>query len=426
MKFLGRLFRLKKNALYEEAIQLYNNHEYGQAIEKFEEITKEGILLKSLHHRLSHFYLGQARLKLGILLFALGSFSKAVTEFEKAIEFNPDNIYIYEYLGVCYNNIGEFERAINAFKYFHDRKPNHLQASLNLAITYRNIKMWDKSISICKEILKKSPNYADVHFHLGHAYLGNGEASTAVLSFENALRINPRYRDARIRLGITLAYLGNLDAALSHISQMVDEFPEYADLHYFLGIVYACMDETPRAIDCFRWAIAINHSFKKARIKLGMILCKIGESSYALSEFEKARELDPKDGSLDVVIEHVRQLIRSYPDDFQKLPEIFEELFGDEGIIAQTILAFNENLVIVPSFTEMLSIIQSFPEEDTSLFESLISVVNNYIGQNPHHPDLHNTLGTLCVKAKRYDEGAEAFRKELEINPEYLEARVTC
>ena len=423
MKSLLRLFRYGKNEFYQEAIQLYNRHEYGQAIEKFEKITKEGTSPKGLHYRLSHFYLGQARLKLGILLFALGNFSKAVPELEEAIEFNPDNIDIYEYLGICYNNIGEFERAINAFEYFLDRKPNHLQSRLKLEITYHNIKMWDKAISICREILQKAPDYADVHFHLGLAYLGKGEASNAVLSFENALKISPRYRDARIRLGITLAYLGNVDAALSHIFQMVEAFPKYADLHYFLGIVYACRDEIPRAIDCFTQALEINPSFRNARIKFGMILCKIGKFRDALNEFEKAQELDPEDGSLKAVIELVRDLIRSYPDGFKKLPEIFEELFGDEGIIAQTIREFNEHLEIVPSFTEMLSIVKYFPEDDVSLFESLIPVINNYIKQNPDHPDLHNALGSLCVKAERYNEGAEAFRKALEINPEYLEAR---
>ncbi len=424
MKFLGQLFRLGKATLYEEAIHLYNSREYGRAIEKFEEITKKGFSSKSLHYRLSHFYLGQARFKLGILFFALGNFSKAVPVFEKAIEFDPDNIDIYEYLGVCFNNIGEFERAINAFEYFLDRKPDHLQSRLKLEITYHNIEMWDKAISICKEILQKVPNYADVHFSLGCAYLGSGEASKAVLSFKNALRINPQYRDARIKLGITLAYLGNLDAALSHISQMVDDFPEYADLSYFLGIVYAGRDEIPRAMDCFRQAIAINHSFREARIKLGMILCKVGKFSDALSEFEKAQELDPEDGTLDVVVERVRQVILSYPHEFQKYQDIFEELFGNEGMIAQTIREFNANLVIVPSLTEMLSIIKYFPEEDASLFEGLIPIINDHIRQNPHYPDLHNILGTMCVNAKRYDDGAEAFRKALEINPEYLEARL--
>jgi tetratricopeptide (TPR) repeat protein len=424
MRFLDCFFRLGKNILYEEAIQFYNNHEYARAIEKFEIITKEVHSQRGLHYRLSHFYLGQAHLKLGTLLFAAGSFSKAVPELKKAIEFNPDNIDIYEYLGVCYNNIGKFEKAINALECcFLEREANHLQSRLKLEITCHNIKMWEKAISIFKAILQKSPNYADVHFYLGLAYLGKGEAPKAVLSFKNALRINPLYRDARIKLGITFAFLGNLDAALSQISQMVEAFPKYPDLRYFLGIVYAGRDELPRAIDCFRHALEINPSFRNARIKLGMILCKIGKFSDALNEFEKAQELDPEDGKLNFLIERVRQIVLSYPQGFQKIPEIFNELFGDEGIIAQTIQEFNSHLELVPNFTEMLSIIEYFPEEDLSFFESLIPVINNYIEQNPHHPDLHNALGTLCVKAKRYDEGAEAFRAALDINPEYLEAR---
>jgi tetratricopeptide (TPR) repeat protein len=71
----------------------------------------------------------------------------------------------------------------------------------------------------------------------------------------------------------------------------------------------------------------------------------------------------------------------------------------------------------------MLSTLEYFPEENLSFFESLLPVINNYIGQNPHRPDLYNVLGTLCVKTKRYGEGAEAFRAALNINPEYLEAR---
>jgi len=55
---------------------------------------------------------------------------------------------------------------------------------------------------------------------------------------------------------------------------------------------------------------------------------------------------------------------------FQEFREIYEDFFGDEGIIAQTIREFNEHLEIVPSFTEMLSVIKWFPEEDISFKEA--------------------------------------------------------
>ena len=424
MKTLKRIFRSERKELYKEAIQLYNNHNYSQAIEKFEAIITQGHSPKSLYYRLSHFYLGQARLKLGILLFALGNFARAVSELEKAVEFNPENIDIFEYLGICYNNIGAFEKATKAFNYFIERRPNALQTRLKLEIVYHNNKMWDKSISICREILREAPNYADVHFHLGLSYLGKGEPSKAVSSFESALRINPRYREVRIKLGIIFAYLGKLDEALSQLSQLVDAFPEYADLHYFLGIVYACRAEIPQAIDSFGQALKINPSFRSARIKLGMLLCKIGKFNEAVDEFERAQKLRPEDKDFNIVVDRLREVVLLYPYGSKEVSDSLKEVIGEEEIIRQTIREFNEHLEITPSFTEMLSIVKYFPEEDFSLFESLIPVVNKYIRENPWHPDLHNALGFLCVKAKRYDEGEEAFRKALNINPEYVEARL--
>jgi len=423
MRSFLKLLRSRKRELYEDAIRLYNGHEYGQAIEKFEKIVMESPSSKGLHYRLSHFYLGQARLKLGILLYALGNFSKAAYELEKAAEFNPDHIGIFEYLGICYNNTGRFEKAIGAFEYFLERKPDHVQTRLRLEIVYHNVKMWDKAISICNQILKEVPNYADVHFHLGLAYLGKGEPRQALLSFENALKINPYYRDARIRLGITLAYLGELDKALSEILPLVDAFPGFADFRYFLGIVYAARNEMPKAIDSFEHALQINPSFRDARAKLGMLLCRAGRYGDALAELEAAQALDPNNSALGLVVERLRRFLTLGQEDRRGVPSIIEGIIGKEGIVAQAIQEFNRHLEIAPSFTEMLSVIKYFPDEDLYLFESLIPVINKYIDQNPHHAHLYNALGPLCVKAKRYDAGEEAFRKALNINPKYREAR---
>jgi len=423
MNFFLKLIRSRKRELYEDAIRLYNGHEYSQAIEKFEKIVMESHSSKGLHYRLSHFYLGQARLKLGILLYALGNFSRAAYEFEKATEFNPDHIDIFEYLGICYNNTGKFEKAIGAFEYFLERKPDHVQTRLRLEIVYHNVKMWDKAISICNQIIKEAPHYADVYFHLGLAYLGKGEPRQALLSFENALKINPYYRDARIRLGITFAYLGELEKALSQVLPLVEAFPGFADFRYFLGIVYAARNEMPKAIDSLKHALQINPSFRDARAKLGMLLCKAGRFGDALAELEAAQKLDPKNSALTLVVERLRRFLTLEHEGRHGVPSIAEGIIGKEGIVAQAITEFNRHLEIAPSFTEMLSVIKYFPEEDLYLFESLIPVINKYIDQNPHHADLYNALGSLCVKAKRYDDGVEAFKKALDINPGYREAR---
>jgi tetratricopeptide (TPR) repeat protein len=424
MKFLKKVFGLGKDEGYDEAIELYNNHMYRKAIESFKKVIANKDSSISLHRRLSHFYCGQAHYNLGLMFFAMSNFDKAVVEFENALEFRPNQVEIWEYLGICYNNICEYEKAVNAFEKVLDAEPYHLPARLKLGIAFHNLQMWDKAISICLEILKIHPNYADVHFHLGLAYLGQGKPSEASLAFENALKINPRYKESRIRLGITQAYLGNLDEALNHISLMLKEFPNYSDLHYYLGIIHASKNEVPKAISSFRRALEINPSFSESRVKLGMLLYKAKNFNEALHEIEKASRLDPGNKKIHTILDHLRRQISLSEKISKEMPGITHIDLADDEIIAQSMHDFNKHLEIVPNFSEMLSIMKGFSEENASFYEPLISIVQDSLAQHPGYADLHCSLGSLFFKTKRYEEAEKAFKQALAINPEYLQARV--
>ena len=423
MKFLKRVFCLGKDKGYEEAIELYNNHMYRKAIEKFKEVIENRSSSKSLHHRLSHFYSGQAHYNLGVMFFAMSNFDKAVVEFENALGFRPNQVEIWEYLGICYNNIGEYEKAVNAFEKVLDAEPTHLPARLKLGIAFHNLQMWDKTISICQEILKIHPNYADVHFHLGLAYLGQGNPSDASLAFENALKINPQYNEPRIRLGITQAYLGNLDDALNHISLMLKEFPNYSDLHYYLGIIQASNDEIPKAISSFRRALEINPLFSESRIKLGILLYKTEKFNEALNEIEEASRLDPENKNIHMILEHLRRRINLSEKISKEVPGFTHRDLTDDEIIDQNICDFNKHVEIVPNFSEMLSIMKGFSEEDAPFYEPLIPIVRDSVAQHPDYADLHSSLGSLYFKVQRFEQAESAFKRALDINPEYLQAR---
>ena len=420
MKFLKRVFHLGKDMGYEEAIELYNNHMYRKAIEKFKEVIENRSSSKSLHHRLSHFYCGQAHYNLAVMFFAMSNFNKAVVEFQSALEFRPNQVEIWEYLGICYNNTGEYEKAVNAFQKVLDVEPSHLPARLKLGIAFHNLQMWDKAISICREILKIHPNYADVYYHLGLSYLGQGKASDASLAFENALKINPQYKEPRIRLGITQAYLGNLDEALNNISYLLKEFPHYPDLHYYLGIIHASGDKISEAISSFRRALEINPAFSESRLKLAILLYKAEKYKEALNEIKEAARLDPINKNIQMILDHFRRRIRS---DGKISKETTHMDLTDDEIIYQSIHDFNKHIVITPNFSEMLSIMRGFSEENAPFYEPLIPIVQDSVAQHPEYADLHSSLGSLLFKTKRYDEAEKAFKKALEINPEYLQAR---
>ncbi len=423
MGFLKRFFTLGKNETYDTAMEFYNRHMFRQSIEKFEEILTVKASPASLHWNLAHFYCGQAHRNLGILLFTLGNFAAAAIEFEKAIEFDPDYMELYHYLGMCYNNIGEFKKAVNAFNKILAGGQSCLAVKAKLGIAFHNLKMWDKAVSVYNEILRVKPNFPDMHYNLGLAYLGQGKTAEGFTEFQKALDINPDYVQARIKLGITHAFLGDFDNAVSHLLVIEKKFPRYADIPHYLGVIHASHDEFPKAIDYFKKALGINPSFIEAKVKLGIILCRIQKSNKGLRELKEAQALDPENNNLEMIITLLKQNRDSPEAPVSSQPlELLDWISNGESIITQTVREFSKHIEINPDFSEIISMIKKFPQDDMSLYEMLIPFLENYIVQHPDYPDFHNNLGMLYWKMKNNGKAELSFKKALKINPAYIEA----
>lgn len=426
MSFLKQLLNLGIDRNYKNGMHYYNRHMYKEAIEQFENILERKSLSISLNLNLTRFYCAQAYRNLGIVLFATGNASSALQKFQKALELNPEHVDLYYFIGICLNNIGRCKEAIDAFKHVLLCDPGHPPTKFSLAITFHNLKMWDRAISIYKDILKKNPGYADVNFHLGLAFLGQANIIEAMKAFQSAVSINPNYVDARIKLGITQTYLGKFDEALKNFSFLIEKFPNYSDIHYFLGIIFASRNEINKAVKCFNRSLQINPDYKDAKIKLVMLYCREEKFDAAMEELKGAGRLDPDDKNLKRTISIMRDIIANPSYSVRKKSEVLDQILGGDKPLTEAIKEFNKHLDITLKFSEMLSLIKikEFSKEDTSLWETLITLIKDYLKQHPAFPDLYNTLGTLYLKLNRTKEAEKVFHEAVRLNPEYVQARI--
>ncbi len=425
MQFLKRFITLGRDDLYERAMELFNNHQYKEAIEKFDELLKKKPSSTSLHHNLSRVYCGQAHRNLGIVLFTMGDYSNALQKFQKALQFNLGDIELYHFIGICLNNLGNFEGAMKAFNVILEVEPSHLSTKLKLGIAFHNLKMWYKAEQLYKDILLTNPDYADVHFHLGLALLGQKKIVDATQAFQNALTINPQYVEARKKLGIGQAYLGNYHDAYINLKAIIEKYPDFADIHYYLGVVHAGRNESSEAIECFNRCLRINPSFIDAKIKLGILYCRTGDFRAGARELEEASRLDEGNKNLAMAINVLKTLIStSSPQSTEEFFAILSSFTGDDPPIIQALEEFNRHIEITPDFSDMISIIKSFKDEDTSLCEMLIPFIREYISQHPTYPDLHNSLGILYRKLNKLAEAEACFKEAIRINPEFIKARL--
>ncbi len=119
-------------------------------------------------------------------------------------------------------------------------------------------------------------------------------------------------------------------------------------------------------------------------------------------------------------LKNVAESSASYPSAFS---DVLNRFLGEGRQIALTMEEFIRHIEIGPDVSEIVSIIMSVSEEDSSLCEALIPLVREHIAQNVDYPDLHDSLGTLYLRLNRLEEARLSFEEAVRLNPRFLNAR---
>ena len=425
MNLLKRALNFGKDGTaYNEAIKLFNEHDYREASVKFESVMQMETSTRGLYYTLSHFYSVQSHQNLGIILFVMGNYSEALQEFTTALEYNPDYYDIHYFIGVCKNNLGDYEGAMKSFRDLLSFDPSNMPARLKLGIVLHNHKMWDKAVSLYKNMLRRNPHFADIHYNLGLAYLGQGRPHEAIESFEHALKINQDYLQARVKIAIAHIYLGNVDNAFEVLIPLAEKYPEYPDIHYYSGLLYSVKNDLEKAVLSFKRALEINPSYKDAKAKLGALYCYFGKFDDGIKELEEASSLDPGYKNISITTKAVKDVLSSSSRSSETLKEMYIKALPAGKHIINTLPEFYKGVEISPDISEMITFIMNISEEDRSLYEMLIPYLKEHAAEHALYPDLHNSLGTLYLKINKPVEAEASFRKAVQLNPDYLKARI--
>ena len=193
----------------------------------------------------------QTPFRVGISYFGQGEYDKAIAEFEKSIELNPNHTESYYYLGQCYLQKGIIEyNNKNIFKaYGLYRKAN---------------KFAEQVIPQFEKIIENNPKDLNSHLKLGYIY-----EIRSIVPFVNDYDKAQEY------------YLKALDLATS--SSLARNTGIIVYLNTRVGCIYFEKKKYSQAIEYLESAIKMSSHSAEAYYYLGLSYDKIGEK-------EKARE----------------------------------------------------------------------------------------------------------------------------------------
>jgi len=190
-------------------------------------------------------------------------------------------------------------------------------------------------------ILKENPNFADVRNKAGLCLAMMGETNRALAQFDMALEANEAYAEAHLNRAIILNEMGRFDEAkmafqrasaldtrdggafpsdagnrlaISHAKTgdlyMVGDAPErashefeealgirprYADIRSKLAEAYLRQNRLEDAKTQLELILGDRDTFTGARVKLGLVLHRLGDDEGARREWNRCREEDPED-----------------------------------------------------------------------------------------------------------------------------------
>ena len=234
--------------------------------------------------------------QLGLVLAEGGQFDKAVAQYQKALEINPDYAETHNNLGVAMASRGQINSAIARYQMALKISPDYVEAHNNLGVALAGRGEVDSAIAQYEQALKVKPDYARAHNNLGNALTGRGNADSAIAHYRMALEIKPDYAEAHNNLGNALARRSEVDSAIAHYRMALEIKPDYVAAHNSLGKALSEQGRIDEATAHFQRAAQLKPDDAEAHINLGLALQARGRFDEAIVQLRQALQIKPDHG----------------------------------------------------------------------------------------------------------------------------------
>ncbi|CAG2164677.1 unnamed protein product [Oppiella nova] len=234
-----------------------------------------------------------------------GDIPSAVLLFEAAVQREPNDPVVWQYLGTTQAENEHDSAAIAALTKCLSLEPNDLKALMALAVSYTNESMQTQACNTLKEWLKRNPKYQNLlpqetptaqsnvdAFGFGPPYaissiITSGQHKEVKELFIAAARQSPTDADPDVQcgLGVLFNLSGEYERAADCFQSALQVRPNDSLLWNRLGATLANGSQSEEAINAYREALAISPGFIRSRFNLGISCINLGAYREAAEHF---------------------------------------------------------------------------------------------------------------------------------------------
>ncbi|TKJ32861.1 hypothetical protein CEE39_04750 [bacterium (candidate division B38) B3_B38] len=241
-----------------EVIRLMNKAEKESDQENTEEAIKTLEEVVSLDPNIVDAYV-----MLGNMFTRRNLYQRAVADYRRAIELNPDYDLPKINLAIAYKEWERYEEAAAILKEVVSRQPRNSRANFYLGDVYRRQGMYDEAIKYYQQGVEHDPNSATLNAELGLGYYYQGLLSKAEQSLRRALERNPSIYTAHFALALIYEKKGDFDSAIEEYKKEIENNPQGFKAYFNLGIIYGKRGDYTRQIELIKKSVELNSKFSE-------------------------------------------------------------------------------------------------------------------------------------------------------------------
>ncbi|KAF9165873.1 TOM (translocase of outer membrane) complex component [Mortierella sp. AD011] len=162
----------------------------------------------------------------GTFTFLMGDGKKALADFDKAIELDPNYVQTYIKRGSIFMEQGDAMKTFNEF---------------------------ETAISI-------DANDPNIYYHRGQVFFITGEYESAAKDYIKSIELEPKFVFSHIQYGVAQYKLGNISDAMNIFKKALKDFPESGDVNNYYGELLLDQQQFDQAFERFDKAIKLKPS----------------------------------------------------------------------------------------------------------------------------------------------------------------------
>ncbi len=248
----------------------------------------------------------------GVVRYEQRDWAAALTEFNRALELEPDFGLAYVHRALALTSLGRDREALADIGRALFFLPNLPQAYGLRAALHSKSGRWVLALRDFDQAIEADPGEARL-------FLGRGAALMSLRAFERAERdfsealLRSRdadSSDARLSRGNVRAILGRWEGALAEYDAALRTRPRFAPAYVSRGLVWERLSRSELAVEDFSRAIALEPSLVQAWFHRGRVRALLGEREKAIDDLEQARKRAPSGWRLLPQVERLLEELR--------------------------------------------------------------------------------------------------------------------